>query len=71
MIEHAPAATSPMLLRLRQAAKVLAVSERTLWGMSAPRGPIPIVRVGAKRRGIRYDVRDLRNWVDSQKGAAR
>lgn len=39
------------LLRLRDAAKRLAVSERTLWSQSDPRGPIPVVRIG---KAVRY-----------------
>ena len=50
----------PLLVTGRQAAQMLAVSERTLWGMSIAR-----VRVG--KRGVRYDVSDLQRWIDSRK----
>jgi hypothetical protein len=49
-----------LLLRSRDAARMLAVSERTLWGLTAPRGPIPCVRIGG---AIRYRVIDLEAFV--------
>ena len=54
----------PLLLTLRQAAAFLAASERTVWGMTAPRGPLPCVRFG---RTLRYDRRDLVALVDRLK----
>jgi len=54
----------PMLVTVRQAASALSVSERTLWAISAPRGPIPVVRIG---RSVRYDPGDLREWLEAQK----
>ena len=49
----------------REAARLLSISERTLWGLTAPRGPIPAVRLG---RSVRYDVGALRRWLDSHQG---
>jgi excisionase family DNA binding protein len=57
-------AVVPMLLTAREAAKVLAVSERTLFSLTKS-GAIPVVRIGD--RGIRYDPADLRAWIDSAK----
>ena len=54
-----------LLLNTRDAAAALAVSERTLWGLTAPRGPIPCVSIG---RAVRYDVADLRAFIDGEKG---
>lgn len=62
-----PAAiTAPvqLLLTPREAAKAMAVSERTLWGWSEPRGPIPVVRLG---RSVRYYQRDLVAFIDLAK----
>ena len=62
-----PAAiTAParLLLTPREAARAMAVSERTLWGWSEPRGPIPVVRIG---RSVRYDYRDLVAFIDFAK----
>ena len=60
-----------MLLKTREAAEALGMSERTLWELTA-RGEIPILRIpgrGKEARSIRYDVADLRAWIDRQKVA--
>jgi excisionase family DNA binding protein len=54
-----------LLLTAREAAARLAVSEKTLWLMTAPRGTLPCVRVGS--RGVRYDPADLRAWIEAAK----
>jgi predicted DNA-binding transcriptional regulator AlpA len=60
-----PAALQPLLVDVREAARLLACSERTLWGLTSPRGPIPSVKIG--RRSVRYSVADLQAFVDAQK----
>ena len=56
-----------LALRPREAAKALSISDRTLWGLTAPRGPIPCVRVGiGKRRTVLYPLADLRAWLSRQ-----
>ena len=50
-----------LAIPLRDAAKLLAISEKTLWSMTAPRGPIPAIRVGP--RSVRYLVEDLRGAI--------
>lgn len=59
----AEATTSPVesLLNERQAARVLGVSPRTLWGL-ASRGEVPFVRVGKTSK--RYDPSDLRAYCE-------
>lgn len=52
-----------LLLSPREAAHALGLSERTLWGLSSPRGPIPAVRVG---RAVRYSYAALQAWVEAQ-----
>ena len=52
-----------MLVDAREAARLLSVSPRKLWGMTAS-GAIPHVRLG---RCLRYPVDDLRLWIESQK----
>ena len=64
MTEATPT-SPPLLLRTRDAAKALSMSERTLWALTEPRGPIPCIHFG--RRAKRYDPRDLRAWIDQQK----
>lgn len=55
---------SPLALRPRDAAKALGISPRTLWGLSAPRGPIPCVRVGiGKRQSVLYPTAALQAWL--------
>jgi excisionase family DNA binding protein len=53
----------PLLLSRRQAAKVLSISERTLWTLTA-NGEIQAVRFG---RSVRYDPADLRQWIETKK----
>ena len=57
----------PLSLRPREAAKALGISPRTLWALSAPRGPIPCVRIGpGKRQAVLYPVADLHEWLRQQ-----
>jgi excisionase family DNA binding protein len=50
----------PLLLTPRDAAKALSVCERTLYGLTVPRGDIPVIRAG---RLVRYSVEDLKTWI--------
>jgi hypothetical protein len=60
LTDHGP---SPILFTPRLAAAVLAISERSLWALTAPRGPIPVVKIG---RSVRYSAEALRAWVATQ-----
>lgn len=51
------------LLKPRDAAKRLAVSERTLWSQTEPRGLIPVVRIG---KAVRYSPDALDAYVRAQ-----
>jgi excisionase family DNA binding protein len=62
-----PIGTPRLLFTPREAAKALSVCEKTLWSLSK-RGDLPAVRIG---RAVRYDVADLRAFIDGQKGGAR
>jgi excisionase family DNA binding protein len=53
----------PLLLTPPEAARLLAVSPRTLWQLTHD-GGIPVVRFG---RAVRYDVRDLLAFIDRAK----
>lgn len=58
----------PMLLTLSQAAKLLQVSEKTLWNHTAPRGnQIPNVRFG---KTLRYNREALARWIKEQEAAS-
>jgi len=48
-----------LLLSPREAAKALAVCEKTLWSLTK-RGEIPAVRIG---RAVRYSMDELQAWV--------
>ena len=57
----------PLALRPREAAQALGISARTLWGLTAPRGPIPCLRIGhGKRQAVLYPVADLQAWLSRQ-----
>ncbi len=56
-------AESPLLLKSRDAARLLAISERKLWELMNS-GGVPCVRLG---RAVRYDPRDLVRFIDAQK----
>ena len=63
MRDPSPVAPESLLLDARDAAAYLAISERTLWAMTKA-GAVPCVRLG---RAVRYDRRDLIDFVDRQK----
>ncbi|MBL8764811.1 MAG: helix-turn-helix domain-containing protein [Phycisphaerae bacterium] len=65
MNRHAPDSSDgfPPLLTYRQAAKVLGVTERTLWTL-VHEGRLPAVRFG---RSVRIDPADLRRFIESAK----
>jgi excisionase family DNA binding protein len=58
---------TPLLLTGRQAARLLSISERTLFTLTQE-GQIPAVRFG---RSVRYDPGDLRRWIESAKKSQR
>lgn len=54
-----------VLVEPREAARLLSVSPRKLWGMTFEERPgVPYVRVG---RLVRYYVADLARWAESQR----
>jgi excisionase family DNA binding protein len=55
----------PLLFTARQAAEMLAISERTLWELTR-RGAIRCVRIG---RAVRYTVSDLQSYIQTRKSA--
>lgn len=54
---------TPLLLKPDEAAEVLAISPRKLWGLTASR-EIPHIRIG---RCVRYAIDDLQRWINDQK----
>lgn len=51
------------LLRPQEAAKKLAISERTLWKLTKDK-ELPVVRIG---RNVRYDPADLQAFIDQKR----
>lgn len=50
----------PLLLRQREAARMLSMSERGLWNHTVPRGEIPAIRIG---RCVLYPVPELKRII--------
>jgi excisionase family DNA binding protein len=48
------------LLKPREAAQLLTVSERTLWSLTWPRGSIRSVRIG---RSVRYTADSIQDYI--------
>jgi excisionase family DNA binding protein len=56
----------PLLLKVKDAALALAISERKLWELTN-REEIPCVRIG---RSIRYSLADLTAWIERKRTGA-
>jgi excisionase family DNA binding protein len=57
-------AAEPLLVGAVQAARLLGISGRLLWSMTAA-GEIPSVRI---RRRVLFCVQSLRSWIASREG---
>jgi hypothetical protein len=57
-------ARQPLLLTSAEAAKLLSISQGTLWNNSFPRGPIPVVRIPGSRL-VRYSLAALKEFVEA------
>ena len=67
-----PIPIDSIALRPREIAKALGISQRTLWSLSAPRGPIPCVRVGhGKRKSVLYSLACVQAWLADQSQSAK
>jgi excisionase family DNA binding protein len=60
LLRHLGDAAAPLLVEAREAARLLSISERTLWGLTAS-GAVPCVRLG---RAKRYAMQDLTSYVE-------
>jgi len=58
--------TEALLWTARETAKALSICPKTLWALTRS-GRLPAVRIG---RGVRYDVADVRAFVESAKGSS-
>lgn len=52
-----------LLVSKGEAAHLLSISEKKLWNITCPRGPVPVVRLGSR---ILYSVKSLRGFVQEQ-----
>lgn len=52
------------LLRVKEAAKYLAVSDRTIWSLTKD-GKLPAVKFN---RNVRYSIDDLQKFIDNARG---
>ena len=62
MMNETPA---KLLLGKTEAAALLSISPRTLWGITVPRGPVPCVRIGHR---CLYPYEALRRYVAENSG---
>lgn len=70
MITNSTSRPEPIAVSAKEAARMLSISERTLFSLSHPRGPLRVVRIGAgRRRMVRYHVRDLTRFLDEHRDA--
>ena len=53
----------PVLLKPKEAAEFLSVSERSLWTLMR-NGEIPHIRIG---KSVRYLVKDLESWIETKR----
>jgi hypothetical protein len=63
MASNAATSPAPLAFRPREAAQALGLSERSLWALTAPRGPIPAAKIG---RSVLYRLCDLERWLASE-----
>lgn len=60
-----PVVAQPLLISAKNAAQLLSISTRKLHDLTAPKGPIPVVRL-SENGGLRYSMAALIAWIDSQ-----
>ncbi len=53
----------PVLLKPKEAAALLSVSERSLWTLMR-NGEIPHIRIG---KSVRYYISDLKEWIETKR----
>ena len=53
----------PMLFSVREAAKSLGISERSLWSVTAPRGPLKATRINNR---VLYSREHLMEFIELQ-----
>jgi predicted DNA-binding transcriptional regulator AlpA len=65
---HTEVSEQPLLVSVKEAARLLELDPRTLWRMSrAGEGPAPfhVGKPQAKRRTLRYRRAEIVDWIDT------
>jgi excisionase family DNA binding protein len=59
---YASSQMQPLLLTAANAAKLLSISQRTLWALTQ-QGKVHVIRIG---RSVRYSLTELQRWIAAQ-----
>jgi hypothetical protein len=59
--ETATPLVPPLVVDAVEVARLIAISPRSLWAATAPRGDLPCIRIG---RMVRYRPQDLQDWLE-------
>ena len=54
---------SAALLSIREASKLLNLCEKSVWNHAAPRGTLPVVRIGSR---LLFRREDIDRWIESR-----
>ena len=54
---------SAALLSIREASKLLNLCEKSVWNHAAPRGTLPVVRLGSR---LLFRREDIDHWIESR-----
>ena len=54
---------SAALLSIREASELLNLCEKSVWNHAAPRGSLPVVRIGSR---LLFRREDIDRWVESR-----
>lgn len=57
-----------LLVSAHDAARMLNISERTLWSVTTPRGTLVCVRIGSR---VLYSPESLRSWIAAKANGSR
>ena len=58
-------ATEKKLLSVKETAQALGISDRTLWTITAPRGPLACCKIGSR---VMYSPKAIERFIEQQEG---
>ena len=67
MTSDSSAPADKLAVPAREAARMLSISERSLWSITRPRGDLPCIRFG---RSVRYSFAALRQYLLDKQGGS-